>query len=214
MPFIVSAEIEAYAEAHTTPPPAHLVALAKETEETLAAPQMMVGPLEGRFLEFLVYALRPMRVLEIGTFSGYSSLSMAAALPDGGRITTLELSDTHAEVARRHIAASPYASRIEVVVGPALDSLAGLEGPWDFVFIDADKPNYANYYEAVLPKLSSHGLIAVDNVLWSGQVIDDSDTSDNKLAIVAFNDWVRSDPRVTCVLCTIRDGVLLIRPAD
>ena len=211
MPFIVSADIEAYAEAHTSPPPPHLLALAKETEETLAAPQMMVGPLEGRFLEFVVFALRPMRVLEIGTFSGYSSLSMAAGLPAGARITTLELSDKHAEVARRHIAASPYADRIEVVVGPALDSLASLDGPWDFVFIDADKPNYANYYEAALPKLSPHGLIAVDNVLWSGQVVDESDTSDNRRAIVDFNDRVRSDGRVTCVLCTIRDGVLLIR---
>jgi caffeoyl-CoA O-methyltransferase len=214
MPFIVSAEVEAYAEAHTSPPPPHLAALAKETEETLAAPQMMVGPLEGRFLEFLVYALQPMRVLEIGTFSGYSSLSMAAGLPAGGRITTLELSEKHVEVARRHITASPYADRIEVVVGPALDSLAGLDGPWDFVFIDADKPNYGNYYEAVVPKLSPHGLIAVDNVLWSGQVVDESDTSENTRAIVAFNDRVRSDQRVACVLCTIRDGVLLIRRTD
>jgi caffeoyl-CoA O-methyltransferase len=213
VPFIVPAEIEAYAEAHTTPPPPHLAALAKETEETLAAPQMMVGALEGRFLEFLVYAARPMRVLEIGTFSGYSSLSMAAALPEGGRITTLELSDKHAEVARRHIAASPYAGSIEVVVGPALDSLARLEGPWDLVFIDADKPNYANYYEAVLPKLSDRGLIAVDNVLWSGQVLDASDTDDNTRAIVAFNDRVQADERVLNVMCTIRDGVLLIRRA-
>lgn len=213
MPFIVSDEIEAYAEAHTTPPPPHLLALAKETEETLAAPQMMVGPLEGRFLEFLVFALRPMRVLEIGTFSGYSSLSMAAGLPEGGRITTLELSEEHAAVARRHIAASPYADRVEVVVGPALDSLGRLDGPWDFVFIDADKPNYANYYEAVLPKLSSDGLIAVDNVLWSGQVVDQSDASENTRAIVDFNERVRSDGRVVCVLCTIRDGVLLARRA-
>jgi caffeoyl-CoA O-methyltransferase len=213
MPFIVSDEIEAYAEAHTTPPPPHLLALAKETEETLAAPQMMVGPLEGRFLEFLVFALRPMRVLEIGTFSGYSSLSMAAGLPEGGRITTLELSEEHATVARRHIAASPYADRVEVVVGPALDSLGRLDGPWDFVFIDADKPNYANYYEAVLPKLSSDGLIAVDNVLWSGQVVDQSDASENTRAIVDFNERVRSDGRVVCVLCTIRDGVLLARRA-
>jgi len=136
---------------------------------------------------------------------------MAAALPAGGKITTLELSDKHAEVARRHIASSPYAARVEVVVGPALESLKQLDGPWDFVFIDADKPNYANYYEAVLPTLSPTGIIAIDNVLWSGQVVDDNDTSDNRLAIVAFNDRVRADPRVECVLCTIRDGVLLVR---
>jgi caffeoyl-CoA O-methyltransferase len=211
MAFIVAPELEAYAEAHTTPPPPHLVALAEETQRTLDAPQMMVGALEGRFLEFLVFASRAERVLEIGTFSGYSSLSMAAALGVTGRITTLELSERHAEVARRHIAASPYAERIEVVVGPALDSLARLDGPWDLVFIDADKTNYANYYESVLPKLADDGLIAVDNVLWSGRVLDPSDTSPDTAAIVAFNDRVRSDSRVTCVLCTVRDGVLLIR---
>jgi caffeoyl-CoA O-methyltransferase len=211
MAFIVAPELEAYAEAHTTPPEAHLVALADETQRTLDAPQMMVGALEGRFLEFLVFALKPQRVLEIGTFSGYSSLSMAAALPRGGKITTLDLSERHAEVARRHIAASPYADRIEVVVGPALDSLERLDGPWDLVFIDADKTNYANYYEAVLPKLADEGLIAVDNVLWSGRVIDPSDTSADTAAIIAFNDRVRNDSTVTCVMCTIRDGVLLIR---
>jgi caffeoyl-CoA O-methyltransferase len=211
---IVREDVEAYAVAHTTPPPEHLVDLAAETTATLAAPQMMVGALEGRFLEFLVFALRPQRVLEVGTFSGYSSLSMAAALPAGGRITTLELSDQHAEVARRHIAASPYADRIDVVVGPALGSLAGMEGPWDFVFIDADKGNYANYYEAVLPKLAPGGLIAVDNVLWSGRVVDHPDEGGDTSAIVAFNAGVRADPRVTCVMCTIRDGVLLIRQAD
>jgi predicted O-methyltransferase YrrM len=173
----------------------------------------MVGSIEGRFLEFLVFALRPRRVLEIGTFSGYSSLSMAAALPPGAKITTLELSERHAEVARRHIAMSPYADCIEVVLGPALDSLAGLPGPWDFVFIDADKGNYRNYYEAVLPNLADDGMIAVDNVLWSGRVVDHPDEGGDTGAIVAFNAAVRADQRVISVLCTVRDGVLLIRRA-
>jgi caffeoyl-CoA O-methyltransferase len=189
------------------------LALADETTATLVAPQMMVGPVEGRFLEFLVFALRPRRVLEIGTFSGYSALSMAAALPDGGHITTLELSERHAEVARRHIAASPYRDRIEVVIGPALDSLGRLSGPWDFVFIDADKGSYRNYYEAVLPQLSERGMIAVDNVLWDGRVVDEATPEGDTRAIVEFNEAVRTDPRVTCVLCTVRDGVLLIRKA-
>jgi caffeoyl-CoA O-methyltransferase len=210
---IVRPELEAYADAHTSPPPPHLVALAEETTATLVAPQMMVGPVEGRFLEFLVFALRPQKVLEIGTFSGYSALSMAAALPDGGHITTLELSERHAEVARRHIAASPHADRIEVVIGPALDSLGRLSGPWDFVFIDADKGNYRNYYEAVLPHLSERGMIAVDNVLWDGRVVDEATPEGDTRAIVEFNDAVRVDARVTCVLCTVRDGVLLIRRA-
>jgi caffeoyl-CoA O-methyltransferase len=206
--------LEAYAEAHTTPPPAHLEALADETRASLAAPQMMVGALEGRLLEMLVYALRPERVLEIGTYSGYSSLSMAAGLPPGGRITTCELSPVHAAAARRHIAASPYAQRIEVVEGPALETVARLDGPFGFVFIDADKPNYLAYYETVLPKLAPGGLIAADNTLWSGRVLDDADRSEDTRAIRAFNDAVAADRRVVCVQLTVRDGVTLIRRAD
>src|SRR5580700_2274982 len=139
MPDIVDPDLEKYAEAHTTPPPAHLVAVDTETRQKLDFPQMMVGTLEGRFLEMLVFAARPHQVLEIGTFSGYSSMAMAAGLPPGGRIITCELNPVHAEAARRHIAASPYADRIEVVEGPAIDTVTALPGPFDFVFIDADK---------------------------------------------------------------------------
>jgi caffeoyl-CoA O-methyltransferase len=213
MPHIVNPDIESYAEAHTSPPPPHLRALAEETIATLPAPGMMVGPLEGRFLEFLAFGLRATRVLEIGTFSGYSSLSMAAGLPEGGRIVSLDISERHAEVARRHIASSPYADRVEVIVGPALESLRSLSGPWDLVFIDADKTNYDNYYEAALPQLAPDGVIAVDNVLWSGRVIDSDAADEDTKAIKAFNDKVVADPRVVCVMCTIRDGVLLIRRA-
>ena len=210
MPFI-DPGLEAYAETHTTPPPAHLTALAEETQATLETPQMMVGALEGRLLELLVHALGARRVLEIGTFSGYSSLSMAAGLPPGGTIVTCDINPVSVEVARRHIAASPYADRIEVRLGPAIETIATLEGPFDFVFIDADKTSYVDYYEAVLPKLSERGLIAVDNVLWGGQVVDASDTSADTEAIRAFNDHVRADRRVTHVLLTVRDGVMLIR---
>jgi caffeoyl-CoA O-methyltransferase len=210
---IADPALEAYAEAHTTPIPAHLATVAEETRATLAAPQMMVGALEGRFLEMLVYALRPAWVLEIGTFSGYSALSMAAGLPPGGRISSCELSPVHAAAARTHIANSPYRDRIEVLEGPALDSVARLEGPFDFVFIDADKARYSAYFEAVLGKLAPGGLIAADNTLWSGQVLDDADTSDDTRALRAFNDALARDPRVVCVQLTVRDGVTLIRRA-
>jgi caffeoyl-CoA O-methyltransferase len=213
MSFIVAPEIEQYAEEHTTPPPDHLRALAEETQRTMAAPQMMVGALEGRFLEMLVFALQPQLVLEIGMFTGYSSLSMAATLPPGGRIITCDVDPKAELVARRHIEASPYSDRIEIRMGPALDTIADLDGPFDLVFIDADKTNYRNYYDAVLPKLAEHGMIAVDNVLWSGQVIDPNDTSDNTEALRGFNDYVRSDSRVVNVVCTIRDGVTLVRRA-
>ena len=212
MSFLVSEDIEDYAAAHTTPPEALLAELAEETRATLQSPQMLTGTIEGRVLELLVHGLQAERVLELGTYSGYSSLSMAAGLPPDGRIDTCEVEEEHAEVARRYIARSPYADRITVHLGPALDTIAQLEGDFDFVFIDADKPNYVNYYEAVIPRLSPEGLIAADNTLWSGRVIDESDDSEDTRAIKEFNDHVRSDPRVTSVMLTVRDGVTLIRP--
>jgi caffeoyl-CoA O-methyltransferase len=213
MPDIVDPALEAYAEAHTTAPPAYLESLAEETRATLASPHMMVGRLEGRFLELVVFASGATSVLEIGTFSGYSSLSMAAGLPPGGSIVTCEVDPVHAEVARRHIAASPHADRIEVVVGPALETIAGLPGPFDLVFIDADKGNYVHYFEAVLPKLAPRGLILADNTLWGGRILDPSDTTVDTEALRAFNDLVAADPRVVAVQTTVRDGVTMVRRA-
>jgi caffeoyl-CoA O-methyltransferase len=209
---IVPEPIELYAEEHTTPPEPLLAELAQETRETLESPQMLTGTVEGRFLELLVYASGARRVLELGTYSGYSSLSMAAGLPEGGRIDTCEVDETHAEVAGRYIARSPYADRITVHLGPALETIERLDDEFDFVFIDADKENYVNYYEAVLPRLSGHGMIAADNTLWSGRVLDEADDSEGTRAIKAFDEHVRSDPRVTSVMLTVRDGVTLIRP--
>lgn len=202
---IVPDDIERYAEEHTSPPEALLAELAAETKATLQAPQMLAGPVQGRLLELLVFALAPKRVLEIGTYSGYSALSMAAGLPPDGRIDTCELDEQHAEVATRYIARSPHADRITVHVGPALDTIAGLEGDFDFVFIDADKEGYVGYYEAVLPRLSAHGLIAADNTLRGGRVLEGGDVMN------AFNEHVNGDDRVTSVLLTVRDGVTLIR---
>ena len=210
---IVPPEVERYVEEHTTPPTTLLAELAAETHATLRIPQMLTGTIEGRFLELLVFASGARRVLEIGTYSGYGTLSMAAGLPPDGRIDTCEIDRAHAEVARRYADRSPYADRIEVHVGPALDTVARLEGTFDLVFIDADKQNYVNYYEAVLPRLGERGLIAADNTLWSGTVLDSADTSETTRAIREFNDHVAADDRVTCVMLTIRDGVTLIRRA-
>jgi caffeoyl-CoA O-methyltransferase len=209
---IVPDPIERYAEQHTTPPEPLLAELARETRETLEAPQMLTGTVEGRFLELLVYASRAKRVLELGTYSGYSALSMAAGLPRDGRIDTCELDENRAAVARRYIDQSRYADRIQIHLGPALETIDRLEGDFDFVFIDADKPNYMNYYEAVLPRLTERGFIAADNTLWSGRVLDDSDDDEGTRAIKSFNEHVESDPRVSSVMLTVRDGVTLIRP--
>ena len=211
---IVDAAIEAYAAAHTTPTPPFLSEVAEYTRSNMSAPGMMVGNLEGRFLELLVFATGATRILEIGTFTGYSSLSMAAGLAPGGKIVTCEVDPTHAEVAQRHIAASPYADSIDVVVGPAMESIAELPGPFDLVFIDADKTGYMAYFEAVFPKLAPRGLIVADNTLWHGRVVDPSDTSESTEALRAFNERVADDPRVVAVQTTVRDGVTLIRRAD
>jgi caffeoyl-CoA O-methyltransferase len=210
-PPMLDPALEAYIEAHTTPPDPYLAALAEETRASLSSPQMLTGTVEGRLLEALVWVGQPRLVLELGTYSGYSALSMAAALPPGGRIVTCEVSTEHADFAQRHIDASPHADRIELRRGPALDTIAALDGPFDLVFIDADKPNYPNYYEAVVPKLAAHGLIVVDNTLWSGNVVGEEDQSDYTVAMRAFNDRVRGDERVVCVMLSVRDGVTLIR---
>jgi caffeoyl-CoA O-methyltransferase len=211
MSFIVQEEIERYAEGHTTPPNELLAELAAETKASLDSPQMLTGTIEGRLLEQLVHALQPKRVLELGTFSGYSSLSMAAGLPEGGHIDTCEVSEEHAEVARRYHARSPYGDRITIHMGPALETIERLGGEWDFVFIDADKENYANYYEALLPRVRRNGAILVDNTLWSGAVIDPEANDANTVAIRAFNDMVAADPRVDTVQLAISDGLTLLR---
>jgi caffeoyl-CoA O-methyltransferase len=214
MAHLIDPEALEYADAHTTAPPGHLAAVDASTRDDFAAWGMMVGRQEGRFLEMLVFAGQATAVLEIGTFTGYSSIAMAAGLPKGGSIVSLEVDPHHATVARGNIAAAGLESRISVIEGPALRTLDELQGPFDLVFIDADKVSYDAYFEAVLPKLAEHGLIVVDNTLQSGRVlISEKSPDENARAMRAFNDKVAHDRRVVCVLTTIRDGVTLIRRA-
>jgi caffeoyl-CoA O-methyltransferase len=207
---LVRSDVEAYAEDHTTPFGAEMERLHAEATADLPYPSMLSGPVVGRLLETLVFALRPRLVVEIGTYAGYSALAMAGALPPGGRLVTLELEDAQADFAQRHIDASPYADRIELVRGPALESLAALEGPYDLVFIDADKTGYPDYYEAALAKLAPTGVIVADNTLRGGGVLAPESESDRVIA--ELNDrWAR-DPRVIATQLTVRDGLTLIRP--
>jgi len=208
---IVPDEIDAYAEAHTTPPSELLDELAAETRETMSSPQMLTGTVEGRFLQQLVFGVQAKRVLELGTFTGYSSLSMAMALPEGGHIDTCEVLEEHAEIARRYHARSPCGDRITIHMGPALETIERLGGEWDFVFVDADKENYGNYYEALVPRLAPVGLMAIDNTLWSGRVLDGDDDTETTRSIRELNDRIASDDRVVAVQLTVRDGVTLVR---
>lgn len=210
-PLITDPRIEEYARAHSSAEPPLLGEVMRRTRAFAGSYTMLTGHLEGRFLKMLVALSGARRILEIGTYTGYSALSMAEALPADGRIVSCEISPRHAELAREHFALSEHGTKIEVRVGPALDTIAALEGPFDMVFIDADKPSYRAYYEAVLPLLSERGFICCDNVLWSGQVLDESDTSDSTAALREFNAHVAADPRVECVIVPIRDGVTLIR---
>lgn len=204
---------EAYAESVSTPLAPHLDEVAASTRATQPDAQMLTGQLEGGLLAALVAATAARLVVEVGTYTGFSALAMAAALPPGGRVITCEVDPEHAAIARDNIASAGMEDRVEVRLGPALDTLAAIEGPVDLAFVDADKESYVAYYEALVPKLAPRGVLVADNVLWQGRVLDESDTSSATAAIRAFNAHVAADPRTVNVLLTVRDGVQLIRLA-
>ena len=199
--------IDAYAEQVTEPADPLLEELRKETYANMASPGMQTGRVEGTFLTLLVQLARAKRVLEIGMFTGYSGLSIAAGLPDDGELITCDVDPKAEEVAKRYFARSPHGKKIQIRMGPALETIASLKGPLDLVFIDADKENYSAYYDAVFPLVRPGGLIVADNALWSGRVLDPKAETDR--AIVAYNQKVSADPRVTKVMLTVRDGMFL-----
>lgn len=201
--------IENYAYEHTQKEGDLLEQLEKETYETLEIPQMITGRIEGRFLKMLVHLLKAKRVLEIGTFGGYASLSMAEALPQDGELFTCDFDPPAIAFAKRFFEKSEHGKKITLLEGPALESLKTLSGPFDMAFIDADKENYWNYYEAVFPMIVQGGLIVVDNVLWSGRVLNPVDASDK--AIHQFNERIKQDARVESVMLTVRDGIYCLR---
>ncbi len=208
---IIPKPLDDYCVAHTTRPDPLLDELAAYTRAHCQFPQMLTGPVEGRFLKMLVQVTDARRVLEIGTYTGYSALSMAAGLPADGTIITCDIDPETTRIAQSFWARSPDGGKIELILGPALETIRALPADmqFDFVFLDADKENYVNYYEAVLPRLKPGGLLAADNTLWSGKVLAPKEKSDH--AMVAFNTRVTRDPRVEHVLLSVRDGVMLVR---
>jgi caffeoyl-CoA O-methyltransferase len=212
MQWIVPEPIEDYAAQHTTPLPPLLQELADVTvQRTGGRAAMLSGQVAGMLLQSLVALSGARRVLELGTFTGLSALMMAAALPDDGQLITCDVDAETTQIARESWARSPHGHKIELRLGPALETIKTLPGPFDFVFIDADKTAYLDYYEATLPLLAPRGAILVDNTLRHGRVLDPRDEGDR--ATVAFNAHVQRDPRTTNVLLTVRDGMLLIRRA-
>jgi predicted O-methyltransferase YrrM len=200
---------EQYALAHTTPLADSLQAAADWTATNSSAPQMMAGLAEARLLQALIVATGAKHVLEIGTFTGVGALSMAAALPASGKLTTLEVDPDNAAIASRHIEASPYAERIELIVGDARETLATLTGPFDLVWIDAWKDDYPQYFLAVKDKLAPGGVIAADNLFRGGQTLDPSDQDSGTIGIRDYATLVQADPEFDNVLLTIGDGVML-----
>jgi caffeoyl-CoA O-methyltransferase len=203
----IDAAVEQFAHDHTEPETDLYVRLREETYRVMQSPQMQVDVIEGRFLQMLVRLSGAKSILELGMFTGYSGLMMAEALPDNGHLITCEIDPKAEAIARRYFAESPHGDKITIRMGPALDTIKTLADPLDLVFIDADKVNYSNYYEACLPLLKFGGLIVADNVLWSGKVLHPKDAEDH--AIIAFNRLVQSDPRVKNVCLTVRDGMML-----
>ncbi len=208
---LVRDEVVRYALDHTTPPDGHLGGVAAATVRDTPVPMMMSGLPEARILQVLVAATEAQTVLEVGTFTGFGALAMAAALPPGGRVITIEYNGDSAALARRNFEASPYADRIDLIKGDAREVIAELPGPFDVVYLDAWKRDYVHYYEAVLPKLSARGAIVADNVLWRGEVIEPRPDDEDALAIAAFNDHVQADTRTINTVLSVGDGLLVVR---
>ena len=206
---IVDPDSLAYAEQYTTPLDGELAELAGWTRTHTASPGMMSGLAEARLLQALIAASGARRVLEIGTFTALGTLAMAAALADGGQITTLEVDPDTAATARRHIAASPHAARVKLIEGDALKSLAELDGPFDVVYIDARKSEYPAYYEAVVPKLAPSGVLVADNLYRAGRALDPSAADEDTRGIREFARLVQADTRTDNVLLTVGDGLML-----
>jgi caffeoyl-CoA O-methyltransferase len=211
MKTLISPDIEAYAQAHSIPESELCRALREETERRMESPQMIVGPLEGAFLKMMTQLVQATRVLEIGMFTGYSALCFAEALPADGTVITCEIDEESTALARIYITRSPVGKKVEIRMGPALDTMRSLKGPFDLIFIDADKTNYVNYYRRALDLLSPRGVILIDNVLWNGDVLKQPAPDERTAAIQELNRTVSSDPLVSAVLVTIRDGVLVVR---
>ncbi|HSB45632.1 MAG TPA: class I SAM-dependent methyltransferase [Nitrospira sp.] len=211
MKSLVTPEIEAYAEAHSMAESAICRALREETYRRMEFPQMLVGPLEGAFLKMMAQVVGAKRVLEVGMFTGYSALCFAEAVPEDGTIITCEVDEESATLAGKYFARSPVGKKVEVRMGPALETMQNLDGPFDLIFIDADKQNYLNYFRRALELLAPNGIILIDNVLWGGEVLKHPPPDQRTAAIQELNKAVSSDGKVSAVLVTIRDGILVVR---
>ncbi len=208
----ISQDLENYIEQHSEKEPELLAALNKETYQKVLLPRMLSGHFQGRVLSMLAKLIRPVNILEIGTYTGYSALSLCEGMQENGTLHTIDIKEELVDFQRKHFDKSPWGNQIVQHLGEALDIIPNLEIKFDLVFIDADKENYINYFELIVPKMNKGGIILSDNVLWSGKVLEPLQKNDISTKILLeYNLLLKNDPRVETVLLPIRDGLTVSR---
>ena len=208
----ISQDLENYIEQHSEKEPELLAALNKETYQKILLPRMLSGHFQGRVLSMLSKLIRPVNILEIGTYTGYSALCLCEGMQENGTLHTIDIKEELVDFQRKHFNKSPWRSQIEQHLGEALDIIPTLDTKFDLVFIDADKENYINYFELIVPKMNKGGIILSDNVLWSGKVLEPLNPKDLSTKILLeYNQLLKNDPRVETVLLPIRDGLTVSR---
>lgn len=203
--------IDQYVHNHTSPESELLAELNRETWAKILIPRMISGHLQGRVLSMFSHLMKPKRVLEIGTYTGYSALCLAEGMPIGSELHTIDINEELEDFVKKYVEKSGHSDKIIQHIGNALDIIPKLEGNWDLVFIDADKENYLNYYEMIIERMNPGGLILCDNVLWSGKVVDESEKDEETATLRALNSAILNDPRVENVLLPVRDGLMAAR---
>lgn len=208
----ISQDLEDYIEQHSEKEPELLAALNKETYQKILLPRMLSGHFQGRVLSMLSKLIRPIKILEIGTYTGYSALCLCEGMQENGQLHTIDIKEELVDFQRKHFDKSPWGNQIFQHLGEAVDIIPNLDLKFDLVFIDADKENYLNYFELILPKMNKGGIILSDNVLWSGKVLEPIHPKDTSTQILTqYNQLLRDDPRVETVLLPIRDGLTVSR---
>lgn len=208
----ISDDLDKYVCDHTGKESEVLYNLNRETHLNVLQPRMLSGHFQGRFLSMISHMIKPKRILELGTYTGYSAICLAEGLAEGGELITIDCNDEREELVNRYIELSGNSERIRPVIGDAMEQIDFLEGVFDLVFIDADKANYPNYYEKLIERVPSGGYLLIDNVLWSGKVLNVAKSNDRDTQILQeLNRRIAEDSRVEVVLLPIRDGLSLIR---
>lgn len=208
---IVNKRIQEYAEAFTSAEPSLLTELNRETYVNHLFPRMLSGHHQGRFLSMISHMLKPRRILEIGTYTGYSAICLAEGLSEDGELHSIEINNENEDIIKKYVKMTPNGNRIIIHFGDALEVLQQLDGPFDLVFLDADKESYVDYFNIIIGNVRSGGMILADNVLWDGKVLDQGATDKESVGIRKFNEFIRNHDDVEHVLLTIRDGIMLIR---